>query len=95
MALDNAQLVVQQRNVFCEQDQRRVIFMFLCLFIEDQLCIIELEQMLAVIQRQKELGRAIGDELDLQNAMLRDVDDKVDVAGARLRGANEKIKRLN
>lgn len=54
----------------------------------------QLEQLLQTVVRQKEMGRAIGDELDVQNAMLRELDQKVEIADVRMRGANQKVKTL-
>ena len=54
----------------------------------------QLDKILQVVQRQKEMGRAIGDELDIQNSLLAEIDEKVDITDARMKGANKQIKKL-
>jgi regulator of vacuolar morphogenesis len=55
----------------------------------------QLDQMLNVVKRQKEIGRAIGDELDLQNQLLGELDQRVDFTKSRLSGAGKQLKRLH
>lgn len=54
----------------------------------------QLDQMMRVVQRQKEMGLAIGDELDLQNEMLNELDQRADLTRAKLKGAQTQMKRL-
>lgn len=53
-----------------------------------------LDQLMAVIGRQKEIGRAIGDELDVQNQLLRDIDVKVGNTTARIKNAQKQADKL-
>ena len=44
--------------------------------------------------RQKEIGNAIGQELDVQNELLQRLEDKVDNTGQRLKNATKMAKKL-
>lgn len=54
-----------------------------------------LEQFSAILRRQKELGTAIGNELDLHNEMLDDLNDDVDRVGGKLKGARRKLNKIS
>ncbi|KAJ3007192.1 hypothetical protein HKX48_009268, partial [Thoreauomyces humboldtii] len=48
----------------------------------------------SIIRRQKEIGMAIGQELDLQNGLLEEVDDQVGRVQGRLAGTTKKLDRV-
>lgn len=54
----------------------------------------ELEQLSKVIQRQKELGVAINEELALQNELLDELDSEVDRTSAKLHYANKRVGKF-
>lgn len=54
----------------------------------------ELEHLSAVINRQKELGIAINEELALQNELLDELDTEVDRTTAKLKYADKKIGKI-
>jgi len=54
----------------------------------------QLEQLTTMLQRQKHLGIAIGNEIEEQNAMLDDLNDGVDRFGVKMAGARKQLKRL-
>lgn len=54
----------------------------------------ELEKLSAVINRQKELGVAINEELALQNELLDELDTEVDRTSAKLNYASKKIGKI-
>jgi regulator of vacuolar morphogenesis len=54
----------------------------------------ELAQLSAILQRQKHLGLAIGDEIAIQNEMLDDLAGEVDHVGGKLTNAKKKLNRL-
>ncbi|KAG5355333.1 Vacuolar morphogenesis protein 7-like protein [Yarrowia sp. C11] len=53
-----------------------------------------LRQMLGTIQRQKELGEAIRQEVDLQNEQLDELNGEVEVTGARLKNAQRQVGKF-
>ena len=53
-----------------------------------------LEEITAVLRRQKMIGTAIGEELDVQNRLLDSIDDQVDKVGRNLKSAEHKIGKL-
>ena len=53
-----------------------------------------LDNLLETITRQKELGRAIGGELDIQNKALSSLESKLDVTAQRLKIANKAADKL-
>ncbi|CCH44795.1 Vacuolar morphogenesis protein 7 [Wickerhamomyces ciferrii] len=55
----------------------------------------ELERLSAVINRQKELGIAINEELALQNELLDELDTEVDRTSAKLKYAQKKVGKIN
>ena len=54
----------------------------------------QLDSLLQVVQRQKEMGRVIGDELEIQNRLLENLDGRVDGTRARLSNAQRQADRL-
>ncbi|KAI8921865.1 Phox homologous domain-containing protein [Powellomyces hirtus] len=48
----------------------------------------------SIIRRQKEIGVAIGQELDLQNGLLEEVDSQVDRVQGRLAGTSKKLDKV-
>jgi regulator of vacuolar morphogenesis len=67
--------------------------------IENQQALIQqqddaLDTLLSVVQRQKAIGKAIGEELDIQNTLLEDLDAKVDVTGHSMKNVQSKLQRL-
>lgn len=50
--------------------------------------------LLTVVQRQKEIGMQMSQELDLQNSLLDDVDEKVAKVNTKLNISDKKIKRI-
>jgi regulator of vacuolar morphogenesis len=50
---------------------------------------------MTIVGRQKEIGKAIGDELDVQNKLLDDLEGRVDITGARMKGAIQQAKKLS
>lgn len=53
-----------------------------------------LRQMLGTIQRQKELGEAIRQEVDLQNEQLDELNGEVELTGARLKNAQRQVGKF-
>lgn len=53
-----------------------------------------LRQMLGTIQRQKELGEAIRQEVDLQNERLDELNGEVELTGARLKNAQRQVGKF-
>jgi len=51
-------------------------------------------QLAAILQRQKHLGIAIGDEIAQQNTMLDELDTDVDKYGSKLSKAKKQLNRL-
>ncbi|KAJ3163489.1 hypothetical protein HDU86_000068 [Geranomyces michiganensis] len=47
-----------------------------------------------IIRRQKEIGTAIGQELDLHNGLLEEVDHEVDRVGARLGNTGKRLDKV-
>jgi regulator of vacuolar morphogenesis len=54
----------------------------------------EVTQLAAILQRQKQLGLAIGNEIENQNAMLDELDADVDKYGVKLAKAKKQFNRL-
>lgn len=54
----------------------------------------QLDDLSRVISSTKHISMAIGEELDLQNALLDDLDEDVDVTGWRLNNATRRAKDL-
>ncbi|KAJ3155937.1 hypothetical protein HDU89_005500 [Geranomyces variabilis] len=48
----------------------------------------------SIIRRQKEIGTAIGQELDLHNGLLEEVDHEVDRVGARLGNTGKRLDKV-
>ncbi len=55
----------------------------------------QLDALMTIVGRQKEIGKAIGDELDVQNKLLDDLEGRVDITGARMKGAIQQAKKLS
>ncbi|KAI8826028.1 uncharacterized protein EV422DRAFT_515051 [Fimicolochytrium jonesii] len=53
-----------------------------------------LDSLSGIIRRQKEIGVAIGHELDLQNGLLGEVDEQVDRVQSRLKGTGKKLDKV-
>lgn len=53
-----------------------------------------LRQMLGTIQRQKELGQAIRQEVDLQNEQLDELNGEVELTGTRLKNAQRQVGKF-
>lgn len=53
-----------------------------------------LRQMLGTIQRQKELGEAIRQEVDLQNEQLDELNGEVELTGAKLKNAQRRVGKF-
>ncbi|TFK77043.1 syntaxin [Pluteus cervinus] len=54
----------------------------------------QLSQLTTILQRQRQLGEAIGNEIQLQIEMLDDLSNDVDRVGGKLGGANKQLRRL-
>ncbi|KAI9315107.1 Phox homologous domain-containing protein [Dichotomocladium elegans] len=54
----------------------------------------QVEQFSALLARQKQLGLAIGDELEVQNQILDELDADVDRTGTKLKFANKKLATI-
>jgi len=54
-----------------------------------------LESLTTVLRRQRQLGAAIGQELDLHNQLLDDLTTNVDQTGSKLSGTKAQLKRLD
>lgn len=54
----------------------------------------QLSQLSAILHRQKQLGVAIGQEIEVQNEMLDDLTGEVDRVGGKLKGAKTQMNRL-
>ncbi|KAG2489068.1 hypothetical protein HYH03_012504 [Edaphochlamys debaryana] len=54
----------------------------------------QLEDMEKTVQSTKHIALAIGEEVDLQTALLGDLTDEVDVSHSRLRAATARIKQV-
>jgi regulator of vacuolar morphogenesis len=54
----------------------------------------ELSQLSTILQRQKQLGQAIGNELAIQIEMLDDLDNEVDSVRRKLTNANRQVNKL-
>jgi len=54
----------------------------------------QVAQLSTILQRQKHLGLAIGQELQEQNEMLDDLNNEVDRVGGKLTGAKKQMNRL-
>jgi regulator of vacuolar morphogenesis len=54
----------------------------------------QLDTLLSIVSRQKEIGRRIGEELDDQNNLLRDMDERADIVSTKLKNASKSLKRL-
>ncbi|KAG8943653.1 hypothetical protein FRC04_002612 [Tulasnella sp. 424] len=54
----------------------------------------QLSQLSAILQRQKQIGLAIGSEIQEQNEMLDRLTDDVDRVGGKLAGAKKQLNRL-
>ncbi|KAG9044131.1 hypothetical protein FS837_008745 [Tulasnella sp. UAMH 9824] len=54
----------------------------------------QLSQLSAILQRQKQIGLAIGSEIQEQNEMLDRLSDDVDRVGGKLAGAKKQLNRL-
>ncbi|KAL6925182.1 hypothetical protein ACHAPO_002129 [Fusarium lateritium] len=52
------------------------------------------DQLTAIIRRQREMGEQIHDEVEQQILMLDQLDDDVDRTGAKLKVANNRIKKM-
>ncbi|KAJ3078049.1 hypothetical protein HK102_004769 [Quaeritorhiza haematococci] len=53
-----------------------------------------LESLLQVVQRQKQIGYAIGNELDLQNQMLEEVDETATRVAGHLKSTSRRLDRV-
>ncbi|KAJ3296992.1 hypothetical protein HDU79_005058 [Rhizoclosmatium sp. JEL0117] len=53
-----------------------------------------LESISTVIQRQKQIGQTMGDELELQNQMLAEMSEELDRVGGNLKHAGKKLDKL-
>lgn len=54
----------------------------------------ELEQLLRIVQRQKQIGEAINTEVEEQNEMLDQFEEEVHDASEKLRGARRNAKKI-
>ena len=54
----------------------------------------QLSQLSAILHRQKQLGVAIGQEIEVQNEMLDDLTGEVDRVGGKLKSAKTQMNRL-
>ncbi|KAG8990216.1 hypothetical protein FRB90_001847 [Tulasnella sp. 427] len=55
---------------------------------------VQLSQLSSILQRQKQIGLAIGNEIQEQNEMLDRLTDDVDRVGGKLAGAKKQMNRL-
>jgi regulator of vacuolar morphogenesis len=53
-----------------------------------------LDSLLNVVVRQKEIGLAINDELELQNSRLKKLESKVDLVSSKMKNAGKAIKKI-
>ena len=53
-----------------------------------------LDELLGIIRRQKEVGMAIGQELEGQNTMLEELDEEVDRTESRLKVADRRLESI-
>lgn len=53
-----------------------------------------LDQLAAIIRRQKEMGMEINDEVERQNEMLNQLDEDTDRVQGKLKVANNRIKKF-
>eukprot|EP00842_Homolaphlyctis_polyrhiza_P005816 jgi/Hompol1/6235/HPOL_004894-RA len=54
----------------------------------------EIDSLAAIIRRQREIGQAIGDELDSQNQYLDEIDRTVDKVQTNLKTSDKKVQRI-
>jgi regulator of vacuolar morphogenesis len=54
----------------------------------------DLDELAKIVRRQKEMGIAISDELDLQNEMLTRVDEDVTRVGGKLEIAKKRTGKI-
>jgi regulator of vacuolar morphogenesis len=52
------------------------------------------DQLTAIIRRQREMGEQIHEEVEHQIRLLDQLDDDVDRTGAKLKVANNRIKKM-
>jgi regulator of vacuolar morphogenesis len=55
----------------------------------------QLSQLTTVLQRQRQLGEAIGAEVGLQIEMLDDLSNEVDRVGGKLSSTKQKLNKLS
>lgn len=55
----------------------------------------QLSQLTTILQRQKQLGEAIGSEIAYQIEMLDDLSNEVDRVGGKLTATNKQLNRLS
>ena len=55
----------------------------------------QLSQLTTILQRQRQLGEAIGSEIALQIEMLDDLSNEVDNVGSKLHAANRQLGKLS
>ncbi|KAF7721038.1 hypothetical protein EC973_005536 [Apophysomyces ossiformis] len=55
----------------------------------------QVEQFLAILSRQKQIGMAIGDELDTQNQIMDELDADLGRTQQKLKFANKKLAKIN
>jgi len=55
----------------------------------------QLSQLTTILQRQKQLGEAIGSEVAYQIEMLDDLSNEVDRVGGKLTATNKQLNRLS
>jgi regulator of vacuolar morphogenesis len=55
----------------------------------------DLEELLKLVRRQKEIGLAIGEEVEIQNVMLNQVNEDVDRHDAKMRIAKKKMDKIS
>lgn len=53
-----------------------------------------LEELATVVGRQKQLGMAIGDEIEAQNDLLLDIELKVDTTAAKMKSAGKRLDHV-
>ena len=54
----------------------------------------QLDTLLSIVSRQKDIGRRIGEELDEQNSTLKEMDDRTDIISSKLKNASKTLKKL-
>ncbi|ORY03769.1 Phox-like protein [Basidiobolus meristosporus CBS 931.73] len=54
-----------------------------------------LDDFSTILQRQKQLGLTIHQELESQNRLLEELDDQVDRSGSKLKRASKQLKQIN